>query len=40
MFEVMSGARVLLGCEHEVDENIAATAGEQWSRDGEYLAFR
>ena len=39
-FKVMSGARLVLDCEHLVDENIAATAGARWSKDSEDLAFR
>ena len=38
--KVMSGARLVLDCQHLVDENIAATAGARWSKDGEDLAFR
>ena len=38
--QVMSGARLVLDCEHLVDENIAPTAGARWSKDGEDLAFR
>ena len=38
--KVMSGARLVLDCEHLVDENIAATAGARWSKDSEDLAFR
>ena len=40
MMEVMSGARLVLDCDQEVDENIAATAGARWSKDSEHLAFR
>ena len=36
--EVMSGARVVLGCEHQTDQ--ASTARQSWSKDGQHIAFR
>ena len=38
--QVVSGARLVLDCDHLVDENIAATAGARWTKDSEELAFR